>query len=99
MKNRIYFKNIVVSAEDLPKINQLVRLLSELSPSDAFIAVEFHKTDDSFTGSIKLTSPSQIFSEEVEGKKLLNMMQELSNLTMVHIDDWKANRFKEPLIS
>ena len=41
MKNRVQFKNLVVSAEDLPKINQIVRLLTELSPSDAFISIEF----------------------------------------------------------
>lgn len=102
MKNRIYFKNLVVSADDLPKINHLLRTLSDLAPSDAFISVEFVKKGDGFSGTMKLSSSCHNFTEQSENENLLPLMQSLSKLTMVHINQWKATRFDndhEQLIS
>ncbi len=103
MKNRIYFKNLVVSADDLPKINQLVRTLSELGPSDAFISIEFNKIEGGFSGTIKLASECSNFTQKSNDEDLLLLMHNLSRLTMVHIDQWKLERFntedKEKLIS
>jgi hypothetical protein len=94
MKNRILFKNLVVSAEDLPKINQIVRLLSELAPSDAFIAIEFSKAEGGFTGILQLNSPSENFSEEANNQNLVPLMETLSDLSMIHIEEWRRNRFE-----
>lgn len=102
MKNRIYFKNLVVSADDLPKINHLVRTLSDLAPSDAFISIEFTKTESGYAGTMKLSSACHNFTEQSINEDLLPLMQALSKQTMVHINQWKATRFdedKEKLIS
>ena len=95
MKNRVQFKNLVVSADDLPKINQIIRLLSELAPSDAFISIEFSKADDGFLGTIQLHSPSENFSEEANNLNLVPLMKTLSELSMIHIKEWRKNRFSD----
>lgn len=93
MKNRVQFKNLVVSAEDLPKINQIVRLLTELAPSDAFISIEFCKSEAGFSGTLQLNSPSENFSEEADNLALVPLMKTLSDLSMIHIEEWRKNRF------
>lgn len=102
MKNRIYYKNLVVSANELPKINEIFRTLSDLAPSDAFISIEFVKIEGGYSGTLKLASSCSNFTEISNNEKLLPLMKALSKLTMVHIDEWKANRFisdTEKLIS
>lgn len=95
MKNRVQFKNLVVPADDLPKINQIIRLLSELAPSDAFISFELAQDDDGFSGKVQLHSPSENFMEEANNANLLLLMKVLSDLSMVHIHEWRKNRFAE----
>lgn len=93
MKNRIRFNNLVVSAEDLPKIERIVKLLSELAPSDAFIAIDFGQSQQGFEGKIQLSSPSENFSEAAHSVGLLPLMEKLSELTMARIEAWRKVRF------
>jgi hypothetical protein len=95
MKNRVHFKNLVVSAEDLPKINQIIRLLTEFAPSDAFISIEFCKSEFGFSGTLQLNSPSENFSEEATHLDLVPVMTSLSLQSMVHIKKWRENRFEQ----
>lgn len=98
MKNRIRFNNLVVSAEDLPKIEKIVKLLTELSPSDAFISVDFVQSMGGFEGKLQLSSPSENFSESANNPGLVELMERLSDLTMVRIEEWRKDRFAEPEI-
>jgi hypothetical protein len=95
MKNRIRYRNLVVSAEDLPKMNKIMRLLSELAPSDAFISIDFHKAETGYRGTLKLASSMHSFSEQANHQNLVPLMHTLSDLSMVHIKQWRQDRFVE----
>ena len=95
MKNRIRFNKFVVTIVELQTIERIVKLLSELAPSDAFISVDFNKSNDGFEGNIKISSSMENFAEMSTHPELLPLAENLNSLIMLHIQKWKENRFGE----
>ncbi len=93
MKTRIRFNNLVVTAEELSKIEKSVKALSNLAPSDAFIEINFFAHDDGYRGLVKVFSSLRQFEEGAVADRLVDLMDEMSTLIMVHIELWKKHRF------
>ena len=91
---RISFNKIIVTSSELSFIEESVKTLSNLAPSDALVVLEFDQNDDCYTGRVKVSSPATVnFEDRIEGSSLMSLMKELAEMTMVRIDLWKKHRF------
>ncbi len=92
-RSRINFNKAVVTADERPLIEEVMSQLSGLSPSDAFITLDFTKTDEGHNGEIQIVSFMRTFKESSSGPTLVPLMEALSKKVMVHIIEWKKHRF------
>jgi hypothetical protein len=95
MNNRIRFNDVIVTADQLPKIERLVLGLSNMGPSDAFISIDFEQDNEAYKGKVELSSSLMSFKEEATDAELVTLMEKLSALLMIHIERWKESRFIE----
>ncbi len=94
LEPRISYKNF----EPKNKVKQIVlsRIgrIKRLSPCGAFIDFMVDRTEEGYSGSLKVVSPTGTFASKRSDDSFTCLISNIEKEVKSQIDTWKKNRFK-----